>query len=62
MDTAPTTYSNAQCLFGVQHPLMAAFMHGFPFETRRWPATKISPVSARLEIAHTRSHKESFSP
>ena len=55
MDTALTIYSNAQYMFGAQHhrgnTLMAALMHRYLRDSRHGgQATKIPPVSARLEI------------
>ena len=51
-----TIYSNAQCMFGVQHQwgntLMAALMHRYPRYSRHG--------SVRLEIAHSYSHAERF--
>ena len=65
MDTAHTFFNNAQFMFGVQHyrgntdgcshaqisPIL---------KTREWQATKIPPVSARLEITHSWSHTKKF--
>ena len=55
-------------MFGVQYhrgnTLMAALLHRYPRYSRHrqgWQASKIPPVSARLEIAHARAHTESFS-
>ena len=66
MDTALTIYSSAQHMFEVQHHwrniLMGPFMDTYLRYSRHgaWQATKIPPVSARLEIAHFWSHVKSF--
>ena len=68
MDTARTTYSNApvhvlggappgQHTDGCPHAQVSPML-----ETRRWQATKIPPVSARLETAHSGSHAKRFFP
>ena len=63
MITALTLYSNARYVFGVLHcrgnTLMAAFIHRGPQYSRhrRWHAAKIPPVCAKLESAHSRSHR-----
>ena len=62
MDTILAIYSNAQYMFGVQHhhgnTLVAAFTHRYPQHSRHrvWHATKMPPVFARLESAHSVLH------
>ena len=57
IDVAPKTYSDAH-----NNKLMAAFMHRYPRHSRHGEeqVAMIPPVSARLEIAHARTHTESF--
>ena len=66
MDTALTTYSNAQYMFGVQHnggnTLMAALMQRYPrlLKTRRWESFR--QCLRGWTIAHTWSHAKKLYP